>query len=122
LCRARIRVGVALDAGGAMLSNDGACVGATTCAAAATLGDVAGSGDSGAFDAEAAGAGVRMNHQPSPPAAAIAITSSGKTLLRRREVAKGVPRSGASPRRRFASDFFRASRINDMGYTRIYST
>jgi hypothetical protein len=107
-----------------MLSNEGACVGATCvgaemCAAAATFGDVAGAGDSGAFDAEASGAGARMNHQPSAPAATIAINSSGKTPLRRREVANGVPKSGASPSRRFASDFFRASRINDMDCAQV---
>lgn len=101
-----------------MLSNEGVAGAVATCVVvAASFGEVVGAGDTGVFDAEpGSGAGARVNHQPSAPAATMAISSSGKTLLRRRAVANGVPRSGASPRRRLASDFFRASRISDMSY------
>jgi len=68
----------------------------------------------GASAGGAGAAGGRSNHQPKAPVATIASTSSGSARPRRRGVANGVPRSGASPRRRFASDFFSASRIRDM--------
>ncbi|MGH8122114.1 MAG: hypothetical protein ACREPT_05025, partial [Rudaea sp.] len=61
------------------------------------------------------GADCECNHHQ-PPTAAIAIArrSHGRGLRRRRRAVNGVPRSGAPPRRRCASDFFKASRINDM--------
>lgn len=60
-------------------------------------------------------AGCERNHHQ-PPAATIAIASRshGSGLRRRRRAVNGVPRSGVSPRRRCDSDFFKASRINDM--------
>lgn len=65
-----------------------------------------------AFD-DGAGAGPRVAAQPIN-ATTMSTATIGNTLLRRRGAENGVPRSGASPRRRLASDFFNASRINDM--------
>ena len=56
----------------------------------------------------------RDHHQPPAATIAIASRSHGNGLRRRRRAVNGVPRSGASPRRRCDSDFFRASSINDM--------
>ena len=62
-------------------------------------------------------AGVpRPNHHHAPAPSASTITISAHSGLRpRRAGVNGVPRSGAWPRRRLASDFFNASRISDMG-------
>src|SRR5690348_5963207 len=64
-----------------------------------------------------AGAGVsRPNHHHNPMPSDSTITSIAHSGLRpRRTGVNGVPRSGACPRRRLASDFFKASRISDMG-------
>ncbi len=56
----------------------------------------------------------RNHHQPPAAAIAIASRSHGSGVRRRRRAVNGVPRPGASPRRRCDSDFFKASRINDM--------
>ena len=90
------------------------------CAAVALAGWLCGSGrlsvGAGTVVAAACGARARISHQPKPPAnrRKNATTINGSRPRRGRDAANGVPRSGASPRRRLASDFFRASRISDM--------
>lgn len=59
------------------------------------------------------------HHQPTTPETRIAATSHGKELRAGRAGLNGVARSGAAPSRRFASDFFRASRISDIYEDRV---
>lgn len=64
-----------------------------------------------------AAAGVDRNHHhaPTPAAKNVAASSVNGSALRRRGAAlNGVASVGASPRRRCASDFFRASSISDI--------
>jgi hypothetical protein len=58
----------------------------------------------------------RVSHQPAAAATTISAASTGKRLRLRRVETTGLPSVGASPSRRCCSDFFKASRISDMGF------
>ena len=56
----------------------------------------------------------RPTHHNTARPTAISTMSAGNRLRRRRTAMTGEPSEGDSPRRRWRSDFFRASRIKDM--------
>jgi len=72
------------------------------------------------FGKEITGISLRCSiHQPAPAEIKISPINKGKILRRRRVGIIGVPRCGVSPKRRVFSDFFKASNINDIRYSRL---